>query len=159
MMQPSFRNMTSLYLQRDGKMLLLFRENSRVDRNNWRGIGGHCLPVEINEPYRCVIRELGEEIGIQEADLLKIELRYVTLQKFGNEIYQNYYYFAEVDDNVTVLETSPEGRLQWFDNTQILDLEMPAASKAVLKHYFETGCHTEKIYSATINEETHFQPL
>lgn len=55
------RNMTSLYISRGTKMLLLYRIGSRVVPPSWCGIGGHFEPYELNDPRKCVLRELKEE--------------------------------------------------------------------------------------------------
>ena len=57
-----FRHMTSVYLRRDGRLLLLYRTGSRVVNNQWIGTaGGHFEPSELNDPTACVLRELRDE--------------------------------------------------------------------------------------------------
>lgn len=62
------RNMTSIYIMSNNKMLLLYRVGSRVGGPSWRGIGGHFEKDELNNPKACVLRELFEEAGITEND-------------------------------------------------------------------------------------------
>ena len=89
------RNMTSIYLVKDKKMLLLYRMGSRVIKNSYTGTaGGHFEKEELNDPKACVLRELLEETGLGEKDIGNLALRYVTLRLKGREIRQNYFYFA-----------------------------------------------------------------
>lgn len=61
------RNMTSIYLFKDNKVLLLYRQGSRVVNNLWTGsAGGHFEEFELNDAKAAVLRELNEEIGITE---------------------------------------------------------------------------------------------
>ena len=56
------RNMTSVYLICEDKMLLLYRQGSRVVNDMWIGsAGGHFEENELNDAGACVLRELEEE--------------------------------------------------------------------------------------------------
>ena len=56
------RNMTSIYLLYKGKILLLYRQGSRVVNNVWVGsAGGHFEENELNDARACVLRDLQEE--------------------------------------------------------------------------------------------------
>ena len=82
-----FRHMTSVYLRRDGRLLLLYRTGSRVVNNQWIGTaGGHFEPSELNDPTACVLRELREETGLTAGDIEHLALRYVTLRRKNGEI-------------------------------------------------------------------------
>ena len=60
----NLRNMTSIYLRRVDKFLLLYRMGSRVIGDSYTGTaGGHMEESEINNPRACVLRELQEETG------------------------------------------------------------------------------------------------
>ena len=57
------RNMTAIYLLQGDKILLLYREGSKVVNHLWTGsAGGHFEPYELNDPTACVLRELKEEL-------------------------------------------------------------------------------------------------
>lgn len=56
-MDEKLRNMTSIYLTKGDKMLLLFRQGGRVVSDTWVGsAGGHFEEKELNDPKACVLR-------------------------------------------------------------------------------------------------------
>lgn len=64
-MTGKLRNMTSLYILKDDKVLLLYRQGSRVVNDKWVGsAGGHFEPEELNDARACVLREMKEELGL-----------------------------------------------------------------------------------------------
>jgi len=143
------RNMTSIYLTYKGKILLLFRQGSRVVNNQWVGsAGGHFEPDELNDAYACVLRELQEELHLTPDMLEKIELRYISLYNKPSELRQNYYFFAELKTIENIDFTSDEGQLKWFDIEEIPTLDMPFTSFHVTRHWLKEGRHTDKFYAA-----------
>lgn len=97
------RNMTSLYIMREDRILLLYRIGSKAGEPSWRGIGGHFEKEELNDAKACILREMSEETGIFEKDLKTISLRYVTIRLINDEIRQNYYFFAELKNDVELI--------------------------------------------------------
>ena len=90
-MDGKLRNMTSLYIFKDDKVLLLYRQGSRVVNDMWVGsAGGHFEQEELNDARACVVREMQEEIGLTPDDIYELQLRYVTLRRCNEEIRQNY---------------------------------------------------------------------
>lgn len=109
-MDEKLRNMTSIYITKEDEMLLLFRQGGRVVSDTWVGAaGGHFEENELNDPKACVLRELKEELGISENDIRNLLLRYVTLRRIKGEIRQNYYFFAEPDNEADDNIVSTEG--------------------------------------------------
>lgn len=105
------RNMTSIYLLCEDKMLLLYRQGSRVVNNVWIGsAGGHFEENELNNAGACVLRELEEELSITQDMICDMELRYVTLRRKNDEIRQNYYFFAKLPNGNNMHLTSNEGQ-------------------------------------------------
>ena len=142
-MTAKLRNMTSLYIFKGDKALLLYRQGSRVVNDMWIGsAGGHFEPEELNE-----------ELELAEKDLSHLELRYVTLRRCNGEIRQNYYFFADLKDEVDVNFHSSEGISRWFDLSELNSLEMPFTSKYVVKHYLEIGCKNHDIYAGIADGE------
>lgn len=152
-MTGKLRNMTAIYLFRGEKVLLLFRQGGRVVNNVWTGsAGGHFEEFELNDAKACVLREMKEELGLCESDIQNLSFRYVTLRRANGEIRQNYYFFANLNDNISDDLVSDEGELKWFSVQEISDLEMPYTAKYVLSHYCETGRFTDKLYTGVTNE-------
>lgn len=146
-MDEKLRNMTSLYITKGDKMLLLFRQRGRVVSDTWVGAaGGHFEENELNDPRACVLRELKEELGISEGGIRNLLLRYVTLRRMKGEIRQNYYFFAELDNETSDHIVSTEGVSRWFTLSELSALEMPYTAKFVMEHYLKIGRRTNDMY-------------
>ena len=79
-MDGKLRNMTSIYLFRNQKVLLLYRQGGRVVNNVWTGsAGGHFENGELNDAKACILREMHEELGLLPEDIDGLALRYITL--------------------------------------------------------------------------------
>lgn len=145
------RNMTSLYLVREDAILCLYRVGSRVVSNKYIGsAGGHFEPEELNDPRRCVLRELREELGLAEEDLEGLSLRYITHRLMGSEIRQNYYYFARLREERTL--SSTEGQLRWIPFGEFEALPMPTSAKHMILHYLKEGRRTDHLYCGVTEE-------
>ena len=153
-MMGKLRNMTAIYLLKEDKVLLLFRQGGKVVNEVWTGsAGGHFEEYELNDAKACVLREMKEELGLTENDIEKLALRYVTLRKTNGEIRQNYYFFANLRDGIDDNLASNEGKLQWFPLDTIGELKMPHSAKYVMKHYCEEGRFSDKMYTGVTNAE------
>ncbi len=147
------RNMTSIYLVCGDEVLLLYRRGSRVANNTYiSSAGGHFEPGELNDPRRCMLRELKEELTLEEAQLEDLRLRYVTQRLKNGELRQIYYYFARIADKALVKESS-EGELEWFKLKDILSLPMPVTAKRMLEHYLAVGQFTDELYAGITTPE------
>lgn len=92
-MDGQLRNMTSVYLRKGNRILLLYRQGGRVVSDVWVGsAGGHFEEFEINDARACVLREMQEELGLTENQIENLCLRYITLRRSKGEIRQNYYF-------------------------------------------------------------------
>lgn len=153
-MDGKLRNMTSVYLFKEEKVLLLYRQGGRVVNNVWTGsAGGHFENYELNDAKACVLRELNEELGLKPDDIEGLKLRYVTLRYTKGEIRQNYYFFARLKDSVNENLSSNEGICKWFDLWEIGSMEMPFTAKYVIEHYCKVGRMTEDLYGGIANPE------
>lgn len=155
-MDGKLRNMTTIYLRRDDKFLLLYRMGSRVVGNSYTGTaGGHFEPSELNDAKACVLRELQEETGLTEQDVVNLKFRYITLRLKNNEVRQNYYFFADLAEHVDVSKlTSDEGELHWFAPEEVESLNMPHSAKYMLLHYIKTGQYTDCLYGGITTEDS-----
>lgn len=149
------RNMTSIYLCSNDKILLLYRQGSKVANEMWIGTaGGHFEENELNDATACVLRELNEEIGLQEDTLRNLALRYVTLRQTKGEIRVNYYFFAMLDNGEYLPLTSNEGILKWFSLDEVNDLKMPFTAEYVMKHYVSIGQYNNLIYGGIATDSS-----
>ena len=125
-MTGKLRNMTTIYLLKNDKILLLYRQGGKVVSDVWTGsAGGHFEEFELNTAKACVLREMNEELGLREDDIRNLSLRYVTLRRTKGEIRENYYFFAILKDEVSDDLVSNEGELKWFSLNKLDELEMP----------------------------------
>lgn len=153
-MDGRLRNMTSLYLTRGSRILLLYRQGGRVVNDVWVGsAGGHFEEFELNDARACVLRELQEELGITRRELAQLRLRYVTLRRAKGELRQNYYFFAELRDGVDERLTSNEGIIRWFDLSDAPVRDMPFTARFVIEHYRTLGCRTQAVYGGIADGE------
>ena len=153
------RNMTSLYLVEEDKILCLYRVGSRVVSNKYVGsAGGHFEPRELNDPRACVLREMEEELCLRQENVEGLTLRYITHRLMEGEIRQNYYFFGRLKEKREL--TSTEGTLRWVPFEEIPQLPMPVSAKHMILHYLETGRFTEEIYGGITEETgTNFVPM
>ena len=139
---------------KDDKVLLLFKQGGRVVTDVWTGsAGGHFEENELNDAKACVLRELKEELGLEEENLQNLSLRYIALRSTNGEIRQNYYFFANLKGDVTSDLYSNEGTLQWFSLEEVNVLDMPLTAKGVIEHYCEIGRFTEELYIGVTKED------
>ena len=158
-MSGKLRSMTSIYLMKEGKFLLLFREGGRVVNHVYTGAsGGHVEKEELGDARACVLREMYEELDLTEEDVGEISFRYITLRDTKGEIRQNYYFFAELKTDRTL--SSNEGTLRWVTAEEALNLPMPVTAKGVVEHYIRIGQFDRKRYvGATGENGTAFMEL
>jgi len=120
--------------------------------------GGHFEPDELNDPEKCVLRELREELGLIRDDLEGLSLRYITYRLAQGEVRQNYYFFAHMKEEWPL--SSTEGILRWVPYDQLPELPMPVSAKAMILHYLKEGRFTDRLYAGiTEKEGTIFVPM
>ena len=158
-MNGKLRNMTSLYLIREGAVLCLYRQGSKVADKKYIGsAGGHFEKDELNDALACILREMQEELGLKESDVLELKLRYITHRLKNGEIRQNYYFFGSLIGDRTL--SSTEGTLRWVSYEEIPDLEMPVSAKHMILHYIREGRFTDCIYGGITEQSgTTFVPM
>lgn len=148
------RNMTSIFLCCNDKILLLNRQGGSVVNNVWIGsAGGHFEEFELNDARACVLRELNEELSLTEDLLSDLRLRYITMRHTNGEIRINYFYFANLENGTEMDLQSNEGVLKWFDYDEIRELGMSFSGQNVMKHYMGIGRFTQEIYGGVADGE------
>lgn len=146
------RMMTAVYLMKDNRFLLLYRQGGRVVNNVYTGsAGGHLEENEMGDPRACVLREMREELSLGEEQIEHLELRYVALRYTNGEIRQNFYYFAELKEDVGEI-LSNEGVLRWVEFDEAVSLEMPFCAKFAIEHYLQIGRYDHRLYGGTATE-------
>ena len=76
----------------------------------------------------------------------------MALFRTKGEIRQNYYFYANLKEDISDELVSNEGTLKWFDIKDIHDLEMPYTAKYVMEHFCKIGRFTDKLYLGAANE-------
>lgn len=153
-MDGQLRNMTSVYIRKGNRILLLYRQGGRVISDVWVGsAGGHFEEFELNDARACVLREMQEELGLTENQIENLSLRYITLKRSKGEIRQNYYFFADLKEDVDESISSNEGVCKWFSLSELSSLQMPFTAKYIMEHYLHTGCRTDRIYGGIADGE------
>ena len=159
-MDGKLRPMTAVYITSGKKILLLYRMGSRVVEPSFCGVGGHFEKDELCDARACVLREMREEIGLDEDDLTGMRMRYVTMRLKNGEIRQNYYFFAELKPGADIARSCTEGRLEWTNIKNVLEKKMPHTAYYMLEHYLAVGRHTDLLYAgATVEDGVVFTPL
>ena len=158
-MDGKLRNMTSVYLTGERGILCLYRIGSRVVSDKYIGsAGGHFEQNELNDARACALRELNEELGLCEADIDGLKLRYITLRRMNGEIRQNYYFFGKLKTDRQLQST--EGNLRWIKDEEFEDLKMPVSAKHMILHYLKEGRFTDFLYAGITEEDgTAFVPM
>ena len=131
---------TLCYVRRDNKTLMLHRVKKENDTHEgkWNGLGGKCEPGET--PEECVIREVKEESGLTIRNpLLKGIITFPEFDRLGD-----WYVFVFVATDFSgELIDSPEGNLEWIENTALVGLNLWAGDK-----YFLPWLDQEKFFSS-----------
>lgn len=150
-MDGKLRNMTSVYLTGEQGILCLFRIGSRVANNLYVGsAGGHFEAAELNDARKCALREMNEELGLTEADVEDMKLRYITIRLKNGEIRQNYYFFGKLKAEKELQST--EGILKWFTYEEAEHLHMPASAKHMMLHYLKVGRFDDNLYAGITDD-------
>jgi 8-oxo-dGTP diphosphatase len=121
---------TLCYLKKDGKTLMLHRVKKKNDvhEGKWNGLGGKLEPGET--PEECVVREVREESGLE---LRTPRLRgIITFPGFDGERDWYVYVFTGADFAGELID-SPEGRLAWIPDGEVLGLPLWEGDKIFLK--------------------------
>jgi len=146
-MNGTLRSMTSVYFVREDGLLCLLRIGSRIAEGKYVGAaGGHFEEGEVSSARACVLREMQEELGLSEADIEGLHMKYITLRLKDGEVRQNYYFFARLKTDRAL--TSNEGVLRWVRWDELAALPMPVSAKHMLLHYAKTGRFDDRAYAS-----------
>lgn len=129
---------TLIYIEKDNKYLMLYRNKKANDLNEgfWIGAGGHIEEGET--PEECVAREVKEETGLILKEYVKRGVIYFSNDDFSEVMHL--YTSSSFDGDII---TCDEGDLHWVDKDKILSLNIWEGDKVFLDYlikgekYFE----------------------
>jgi 8-oxo-dGTP diphosphatase len=112
---------TLCYVKKNGKTLMLHRvkKQNDVHEGKWNGLGGKLEQGET--PEECVIREVQEESGLI---ITKPQLRgMLTFPLFSNCEDEYTFLFIATEFEGELID-SPEGNLEWIEDSKVLSLNL-----------------------------------
>ncbi len=112
---------TLCYVKRDGRTLMVYRNKKPNDihEGKWNGLGGKFEAGET--PEECVRREILEESGLVIRNPHLHGLLMFPGFK-GNDWYV--FVFTATDFSGDLIDSSPEGRLEWIPDEKLLGLNL-----------------------------------
>ncbi|MBP5611081.1 MAG: 8-oxo-dGTP diphosphatase [Clostridia bacterium] len=118
-----------LYLERDGKYLMLHRVKREHDENagKWIGVGGKFEEGE--SPEECVIREAREETGLTVSSPVPRGIVTFVSDEFGTQ----YMHLFTADRFTGTLLDCDEGELEWVDKSRVPDLPLWEGDRVFLR--------------------------
>jgi 8-oxo-dGTP diphosphatase len=153
----SLRLMTNAFILNGDKILLMKRANhKKIAPGLWTGVGGHIEPEEINDPKSSCLREVNEETGLKESDIVDFRLFYILNRKKDDEIRQQFIFFGRT--LATEVLSNDEGELYWIDKSEILKLDMPLTVRYTLEHYLNIR-ESEVIHIGTMTKSENKSPV
>ena len=125
---------TLCYIEREGKLLLLYRNKKENDPNEgkWIGVGGKIEEGET--PDECVLREVMEETGLR---LTEYRLRgkvYFISEAWDDE---EMYLYSATGFEGEIIRNCDEGDLCWVEKEKVFDLPMWEGDRAFLGQLLE----------------------
>ena len=118
-----------LYLERDGKYLMLHRVKREHDENagKWIGVGGKFEEGE--SPEECVIREAREETGLTVSSPVPRGIVTFVSDQFGTQ----YMHLFTADRFTGTLRDCDEGELAWIDRSRVPTLPLWEGDRIFLR--------------------------
>lgn len=121
-------NSSLIYIEKDGKYLMLHRvkKENDINKDKWLGVGGK---FEFGEsPQECALREAKEETGFT---LNSLYYRGIVTFVYGD--ITEYMHLFTSDSFEGVLKECDEGDFEWIDKTKVYDLPIWQGDKIFLK--------------------------
>ena len=130
------RNTTLCYLERDEKLLMLFRNKKAVDENHgkWIGVGGKFEEGET--PEECAVREVYEETGLKVGSLRLRGIITFVMQPLTTE-YMFLYTCDDFSGELSDPDGCPEGILRWMEKEKLDELPMWEGDRIFLRLLME----------------------
>jgi len=112
---------TLCYMRQNGKTLMVHRikKPNDIHEGKWNGLGGKFEPGET--PEECARREILEESGLR---VKKLDLKgLLSFPLFARDEDWYAFVFVGTDFEGSLIE-SPEGTLQWIDDSKLTELNL-----------------------------------
>ena len=136
---------------------MMRKTRSRLyDFEFWTGLGGHLEPNELNYPRKACIREIYEESGLNEDDIVDLKLRYILIRIKENEIRQQFVYMGKTQCEELV--ESDEGELLWIDQDDLMSLNISQIIKFMIEDYLNNK-NLNMIKIGTISMDHRQEPI
>ena len=130
------RNTTLCYLERDGSLLMLFRNKKAVDENHGKWIGGGGKFEEGETPEECAVREVYEETGLKVGSLRLRGIITFVMQPLTTE-YMFLYTCDDFSGELSDPDGCPEGILRWVEKEKLDELPMWEGDRIFLRLLME----------------------
>jgi 8-oxo-dGTP diphosphatase len=126
---------TLCYVKNGGKTLMLHRTKKQNDIHvgKWNGLGGHMEQGET--PEECIIREVYEESGLK---LTNPRLRGILTFPMFDGVEDEYTFLFTANEYEGELIDSPEGILEWIDDSKVPGLNLWEGDRLFLE-WMEDG--------------------
>lgn len=117
-----------IYVEQDGKYLMLhrIRKKQDVNKDKWIGVGGKFEPGET--PGQCAAREMREETGLTPA-----KLKYRGIVYFYSENDNEEMHLFTCDEFSGTLTDCDEGNLEWVKKEDVTNLNLWEGDRVFLK--------------------------
>jgi 8-oxo-dGTP diphosphatase len=106
----------------------------------------------MSDPAACALRELWEETGLTPDDIDNLRLRYITTRLAGDEIRQQYIFFATLRTKKPQLTPCGAGQLHWIPITELFNRRMGLSNTQCLTHYLSRE-PDDTVYHCAATEE------
>ncbi|WP_282935815.1 NUDIX domain-containing protein [Paenibacillus sp. RC67] len=127
--------MATAFLMHENRLLMMKKSGSKLfSFEFWGGIGGHLEEQELNSPMKASYREIKEETGFAEEEVLNFRLKYILIEMREGEVRQQFVYFGETKHPDFIV--SDEGELFWIPQNELKQLRTSTLIKEMLEHYF-----------------------
>ena len=126
-------NSSLIYLEQDGKYLMLHRIKKENDMNHdkWIGVGGKFEAQE--SPEECAVRETLEETGLR---ILKLSYRGIVSFVLDDDVTEYMHLFTS-EDFEGELKDCDEGELEWVPKEKVTELPIWEGDKIFLRELLE----------------------
>lgn len=120
-------------------MLHRTKKKNDIHEGKWLGVGGKLEKGE--SPEECAIREVFEETGLS-VESLKLRGLFTFPDFTDGEDWYGYLYVIENFSGELI--DSPEGHLEWIEESKIFDLNMWAGDELFLRWMLENRLFSAK---------------